>query len=235
MPDKHLSSRFDADLDLRSTRLLETGGMVESQVERVLRLMDAYDSALVLQVLDGEQQLNAMELELDEEISNVIARRQPAARDLRLLMAASKCVTNLERAGDEARKVAKRLRRVHGNDETQTINTTELRRSGELALMILRRALDAFARMDAVAAAQIVRDDEAVDNSFRAFGRRLVMQMTEAPRTIPVGPEYMFIGKAIERIGDHATNIAEFVVYVVMGRDVRHVPLDRLDEEVLAN
>jgi phosphate transport system protein len=209
--------------------------MVESQVERVLRLMDAYDSALVLQVLDGEQQLNAMELELDEEISNVIARRQPAARDLRLLMAASKCVTNLERAGDEARKVAKRLRRVHGNDETQTINTTELRRSGELALMILRRALDAFARMDAVAAAQIVRDDEAVDNSFRAFGRRLVMQMTEAPRTIPVDLEYMFIGKAIERIGDHATNIAEFVVYVVMGRDVRHVPLDRLDEEVLAN
>jgi phosphate transport system protein len=209
--------------------------MVESQVERVLRLMDAYDSALVLQVLDGEQQLNAMELELDEEISNVIARRQPAARDLRLLMAASKCVTNLERAGDEARKVAKRLRRIHGNDETQTINTTELRRSGELALMILRRALDTFARMDAVAAAQIVRDDEAVDNSFRAFGRRLVMQMTEAPRTIPVGLEYMFIAKAIERIGDHATNIAEFVVYVVKGRDVRHVPLDRLDEEVLAN
>jgi phosphate transport system protein len=129
--------------------------------------MNTYDFTLVLQVLDGEKRLNAMELELDEEICNVIARRQPAARDLRLLMAASKCVTNFERAGDEARKVAKRLRRIHESDETGTINTTELRRSGELALMILRRALDAFARMDAVAAAQIVRDDEAVDNSVR--------------------------------------------------------------------
>jgi phosphate transport system protein len=142
-----------------------------------------------------------MELELDEEICNVIARRQPAARDLRLLMAASKCVTNFEGAGDEARKVAKRLRRIHESDETGTINTTELTRSGELPLMILRRALDAFARMDAVAAAQIVRDDEAVDNSFRAFGRRLVMQMTEAPRTIPVGLEYMFIAKALSVSG----------------------------------
>jgi phosphate transport system protein len=235
MPDKHLSTQFDVDLNLLSTRLLETGGLVESQVERVLGLMNTYDTALVLQVLEDEKRLNAMELELDEEICNVIARRQPAARDLRLLMAASKCVTNLERAGDEARKVAKRLRRIHESGETGTINTKELRRSGEQALMILRRALDAFARMDALAAAQIVRDDEAVDNSFRAFGRRLVMQMTEAPRTIPVGLEYMFIAKAIERIGDHATNIAEFVVYVVKGRDVRHVPLDRLDDEVLAN
>jgi phosphate transport system protein len=110
--------------------------------------------------------LNAIELELDEQICNVIVRRQPAARDLRLLMTASKCVTNLERAGDEARKVAKRLRRIHDCDETSSVNMTELRRSGELALMILRRALDAFARMDAVAAAQIIRDDEAVDNSF---------------------------------------------------------------------
>jgi len=235
MPDKHLSSRFDADLDLLSTRLLETGGMVESQVERVLRLMDAYDSALVLQVLDGEQQLNAMELELDDEIGNVIARRQPAARDLRFLMAASKCVTNLERAGDEARKVAKRLRRIHENGVAQGINTTELRRSGELALMILRKALDAFARMDAAAAAQIVRDDEAVDSSCRAFGRRVVMQMTEALQTIPVGVEYIFIAKAIERIGDHAANIAESIVYVVEGRDVRHIPLDRLEHEVLVN
>jgi phosphate transport system protein len=117
----------------------------------------------------------------------------------------------------------------------RSINTTELKRSGELALMILRRALDAFARMDAVAAAQIVCDDEAVDNSFRAFERRLVMQVREAPPTIPVGLEHMFIAKAIERIGDHATNIAEFVVYVVKGRDVRHVSLDRLDKEVLAN
>jgi phosphate transport system protein len=232
MTEKHLSSGFDTDLTLVSTRLLEMGGLVESQMVRALDLLDEYDPSTLSDVLASEQRLNQMELEIDEEVSNVIARRQPAARDLRLLMAISKCITNLERAGDEARKVAKRLRRIHERGDMQTFDIAELRTSGEMALNILRRALDAFARMDMVAAAHIVGDDAAIDNEFRAFTRKLVTRMTEDPRVISNGLEYMFIAKAIERVGDHAKNIAEFVVYVVKGTDVRHVPKDRLEHQV---
>jgi phosphate transport system protein len=143
-------------------------------------------------------------------------------------MATSKCVANLERAGDEARKIAKRMRRIATDGAARSINIAEIKVSGEMASQILRRALDAFARMDTVAAAQIVQDDEAIDNEFRAFVRKLITYMMEDPRTIAIGLDYLFIAKAIERIGDHATNIAEFVIYVVKGTDVRHVSHEQL-------
>ncbi|MEX3966601.1 phosphate signaling complex protein PhoU [Paraburkholderia sp. EG286B] len=234
MPEKHLSSGFDADLTLASTRLLEMGGLVELQIARALSLLRAFDPDVVQTVLASEHRLNQMELEIDEEVSNVIARRQPAARDLRLLLAISKCTTNLERAGDEARKVAKRIRRIrriHENNEGQVIGITEIRTSAEMAMGILHGALNAFARMDTVAAAHLVRDDAAIDNEFRAFTRRLIVEMTAHPRVISTGLDYMVIAKAIERIGDHAKNIAEFVVYVVKGTDVRHVPAAQLEQE----
>ncbi|MEX3950890.1 phosphate signaling complex protein PhoU [Paraburkholderia sp. EG287B] len=231
MPEKHLSSGFDADLTLASTRLLEMGGLVELQIARALSLLRAFDPDVVQTVLASEHRLNQMELEIDEEVSNVIARRQPAARDLRLLLAISKCTTNLERAGDEARKVAKRIRRIHENNEGPVIGITEIRTSAEMAMGILHGALNAFARMDTVAAAHLVRDDAAIDNEFRAFTRRLIVEMTAHPRVISTGLDYMVIAKAIERIGDHAKNIAEFVVYVVKGTDVRHVPAAQLEQE----
>jgi phosphate transport system protein len=231
MPDKHLSSKFDADLNLVTSRLLQMGGLVESQIAHALEALNVFDLALVDQVLGDEHRVNAMEIEIDEELTNIIVRRQPAARDLRLLMATSKCITNLERAGDEARKVVKRLRRIHESGAAPNVNTAEIKVSGEMALHILRRALDAFARTDTVAAAQIVRDDEAIDNEFRAFVRKLVTYMTEDPRTISIGLDYLFIAKAIERIGDHAKNIAEYVVYVAKGADVRHVSLEQLERD----
>jgi len=222
MPEKHLSSQFDADLSLLSTRLLGMGGLVESQITLAIDALNTFDMELVERVAEDERRLNAMEVEIDEEISNVIARRQPAARDLRLLMAASKCVTNLERAGDEARKIAKRTRRIAMDSNARNVNIAEIKVSGEMASSVLHRALDAFARMDTTAAEQIIRDDEAIDNQFRAFTRKLVTYMMEDPRTISTGLDYLFIAKAIERIGDHATNIAETVVYVVRGTDIRH-------------
>jgi phosphate transport system protein len=232
MSDKHLSSQFDAALNMLSTRLLEMGGLVESQISAVLDLLDTFDEAVALRIRDTERQLNRMEVEIDDEINNVIARRQPAARDLRLLMATSKCVTNLERAGDEARKIAKRLQKIHEAGTETAMQVGELRNSGEMALSILRRVLDAFARMDVHAAAQIMRDDQAIDSEFRAFVQRLVAQMNAAPFAISSHLDYLFVAKAIERIGDHATNIAEFVIYIVKGRDVRHLPLDRLEEAI---
>jgi phosphate transport system protein len=233
MPDKHLSSRFDADLTLLSTRLLGMGGLVESQIVHAIEALNAFDLDLVERVLEAERRLNVMEMEIDEEITNVIARRQPAARDLRFLMAASKCVTNLERAGDEARKIAKRTRRIAMDSNARNLNIAEIKVSGEMASSVLRRALDAFARMDTTAAEQIIRDDEAIDNQFRAFVRKLVPYMMEDPRTIAMALDYLFIAKAIERIGDHATNIAESVVYVVRGTDIRHEHRKQREREVV--
>ncbi|BCG01747.1 phosphate transport system regulatory protein PhoU (plasmid) [Paraburkholderia sp. PGU19] len=235
MSDKHLSSQFDAALNLLSTRLLEMGGLVESQISSVLSLLSKFDSAVVSGVRDVERQLNQMEVEIDDEIINVIARRQPAARDLRLLMATSKCVTNLERAGDEAWKIAKRLQRIDEAGVPPALQVAELRNSGEMALTILHRVLDAFARMDIASAEQIMRDDLAIDNEFRLLVQRLVTNMNAAPGTISSCLDYLFAAKAIERIGDHATNIAEFVIYIVKGRDVRHLPLGRPDEEIPRN
>lgn len=235
MSDKHLSSRFDADLTLLSTRLLEMGGLVEAQIVHAIEALDACEPDVVELVLEGERRLNVMEMVLDEEITNVIARRQPAARDLRLLMAASKCVSNLERAGDEARKIVKLSRRIKNVSGAPKVNIAEIKISGEMALSVLRRALDAYARMDTVAADQIIRDDKAIDNEFRAFVRKLVTYMMEDSRAISTGLDYLFIAKAIERIGDHATNIAESVVYVVRGTDIRHEHRKQREHDAVTN
>ena len=234
MSDKHLSSQFDADLNAVSSKVLEMGGLVESQIINAMQALNTFDMEIVEAVVLAEQRLNTMEVEIDEECSNIIARRQPAARDLRLLMAISKTITNLERAGDEAEKIAKRVRRINEDGMGRNVNIAEIKLSGEMAVSILRRALDAFARLDTVAAAQIVRDDEAIDEEFRAFVRKLVTYMMEDPRMISAGLDYLFIAKAVERIGDHAKNIAEFSIYIVKGTDVRHVSRDQLEREALS-
>ncbi|MDB5837268.1 MAG: transcriptional regulator PhoU [Caballeronia sp.] len=234
MSDKHLSSQFDADLNAVSSKVLEMGGLVESQIIHAMQALNTFDMEIVEAVVLAEQRLNTMEVEIDEECSNIIARRQPAARDLRLLMAISKTITNLERAGDEAEKIAKRVRRINEDGMGRNVNIAEIKLSGEMAVSILRRALDAFARLDTVAAAQIVRDDKAIDEEFRAFVRKLVTYMMEDPRMISAGLDYLFIAKAVERIGDHAKNIAEFIIYIVKGTDVRHVSRDQLEREALS-
>ncbi|KUZ14459.1 MULTISPECIES: phosphate signaling complex protein PhoU [Burkholderia] len=231
MSDKHLSSQFDADLNAVSSKVLEMGGLVESQIVGAMHALNEFDRETAEKVIAAEETLNAMEVDIDQECGNIIARRQPAARDLRLLMSISKTITNLERAGDEAEKIAKRVRRLVDEPAARAVNIAEIKVSGEMAVTILRRALDAFARLDTVAAAQIVKDDKEIDLEFRAFVRKLVSYMQEDPRTISVGLEYLFIAKAIERIGDHAKNIAEFIIYIVKGTDVRHQPRDTLDRE----
>lgn len=233
MADKHTSSQFDADLHRIMSKVLEMGGIVESQLINAAEALNRFDLELVDKVIEEERRLNAMEVEIDAECGNVIARRQPTASDLRLLMASSKAVTNLERAGDEACKIAKRTRRLANDEARKIINTAEIRSSGQMATAILHRALDAFARLNVVAAAQIVREDEAIDAQYRAFMRKLTTAMTENPRVISSGLDYLSIASAIERIGDHATNLAELVIYVAKGTDVRHLSKDQLEREAL--
>lgn len=233
MPDKHLSSTFDADLNHLCSKVLEMGGLVETQIVQAMHAMNTLSVETADRVMQEERRLNSMEVEIDEACNKVIARRQPAARDLRLLMAISKTITNLERAGDEAEKIARRTRGIIDDGQGRQINISEIRVAGELAASILRGALDAFARLDVNAALQIVRDDRAIDDEFDAFVRKAVTYMMEDPRTIAVALDFLFIAKAIERIGDHAKNIAEFVIYIVKGTDVRHMPRETLEREAL--
>lgn len=185
---------------------------------------------LCKEVIDREKTINTKEIEIDSACTELIARRQPTARDLRLVMAISKAITNLERAGDEAEKVAKRTRRIIRSGAEHKINVAEIIISGQLALKQLRQSLDAFARLDRDAAVEIVLDDRQIDEEFRAFVRKLTSYMTEDPQTISTGLDMLTIAKSIERIGDHAKNIAEFVIYVVGGDDVRHSPKSELQK-----
>jgi phosphate transport system protein len=231
MSDKHLSSQFDNDLNAVCGKLLEMGGVVESQVATAIRAFANLDGDLADQVMAREVEVNDFEIEIDSMCTELIARRQPTARDLRLVMAISKAITNLERAGDEADRIARRTKHILEDSASHGINVAEIRLSGQMAVSLLRRSLDCFARLDTKTAVEVVYDDKEIDDEFRAFVRKLVSYMAEDPRTISVALDMLFIAKAVERIGDHAKNIAEFVVYIVKGTDVRHLPHDQLSQE----
>jgi phosphate transport system protein len=231
MPDKHLSSQFDNDLNSVCSKLLEMGGVVESQVAMAMRAFANLDGELADQVMAREREVNDFEIEIDSLCTELIARRQPVSSDLRLVMAVSKAITNLERAGDEADRIARRTKHILEDSASHNINTAEIRLSGQMAVSLLRRSLDCFARLDTKAAAEVVHEDKQIDEEFRAFVRKLVSYMSEDPRTISVALDMLFIAKAVERIGDHAKNIAEFVIYIVKGTDVRHLPHDQLSQE----
>jgi len=231
MPDKHLSSQFDNDLNALCGSLLEMGGLVESQVSMAMKAFSQLDGDLADQVMVREAEVNDFEITIDQACTELIARRQPTARDLRLVMAVSKAITNLERAGDEADRIAKRTKHILEDSASHGINTAEIRVSGQMAVSILRRSLDCFARLDTVIAAEVVNEDKQIDEEFKAFVRKLTSYMSEDPRTISVGLDMLSIAKAVERIGDHAKNIAEFVIYIVKGTDVRHLPHEQLTKE----
>jgi phosphate transport system protein len=231
MPDKHLSSQFDNDLNALCGSLLEMGGLVESQVSIAMKAFSQLDADLADQVMVREAEVNDFEISIDQACTELIAKRQPTARDLRLVMAVSKAITNLERAGDEADRIAKRTKHILEDSASHGINTAEIRVSGQMAVSLLRRSLDCFARLDTVIAAEVVNEDKQIDEEFKAFVRKLTSYMAEDPRTISVGLDMLSIAKAVERIGDHAKNIAEFVIYIVKGTDVRHLPHDQLTQE----
>lgn len=231
MSDKHLSSQFDADLNALSTHLMEMGGLVESQVATAMKAFSTLDRDIADQVIRNESEVNNYEINIDAECAELLARRQPTARDLRLVMAVSKAITNLERAGDEADRIARRIKHIVEDSAAHVINVAEIKLSGQMAVALLRRSLDAFARLDSKAAAEIVEDDRQIDEEFRGFVRKLISYMSEDPRIISVALELLFIAKAVERIGDHAKNIAEFVIYVAKGTDVRHLPREELSKE----
>jgi phosphate transport system protein len=226
MPDKHLSTQFDAELSGVSTRVLEMGGLVESQVSRAITALVAIEADLAGQVLRDEERVNRMEVEIDRDLSGIIARRQPTARDLRLLIAISKIIANLERVGDEAARIARVVQRLAAvGMPGRRLPVGDLQFECDLAVAQLRKSLDAFARLDTRMALEVLKHDDQIDQEFEGMMRKLITYMMEDPRTISSSIDLVFVAKAVERVGDHAKNLAEAVIYIVKGADVRHAPM----------
>ncbi len=233
MSNEHLSKQFDADLETLRSAVLQMGGLVEAQIRGAIEAFSSGSQDLIDQVISSEPRVNAFEVNIDNECSHIIVKRQPAASDLRLIMAISKTVTDLERIGDEAEKIARMSKQIHEHGRPQVQSFANIRHAADIALSMLRQALDAFARLDTVAAAGVIREDLAIDSEFRSILRQLITFMMEDPRTISTALEVVWVAKAVERIGDHAKNIAEYVIYIVKGTDVRHTTFEHIEREAL--
>jgi phosphate transport system protein len=232
MNDKHLSTQFDAELSGISNRVLEMGGLVESQVVQAVFALTHFSPETANQVLQQEERINQMEVEIDRDLSAIIARRQPTARDLRLLIAISKAIANLERGGDEAARIARTVQRLINTGVSSRLPVADLAFGAELAVAQLRKSLDAFARLDTVRALEVLKQDDQIDQEFEGLLRKLITYMMEDPRTISASIDLVFVAKAIERVGDHAKNLAEAIIYVVKGTDVRHTSMADVENAI---
>ncbi len=229
---EHTYKQFDAELESIRARVLEMGGLVEEQVNKSVESLTSGDSKLAEEVISNDHRVNALEVATDEACTQIIALRQPAAGDLRLILTIIKTITDLERIGDEAAKIARYATRVYESDRIITPRYSEIKYMADLTLKMLRHSLDAFARLDASGAAAVARQDIEVDEEFHLITRHLITYMMEDPRTISTFIDLMFVVKSIERIGDHSKNISEYVVYMVKGKDVRHTRLEQLEKEI---
>jgi phosphate transport system protein len=229
---EHTSKQFDAELEAIRARVLQMGGMVESQIRLAIESLISGDVELMNRVIEDDHRVNALEVEIDESCNHVLVRRQPAAGDLRMITTVIKTITDLERIGDEAEKIARMAKLLSQKERLRHPRYHQIKQASDISLDMLRKSLDAFARLDLSMAAEVVRQDEQVDEEFRSIMRYLITFMMEDPRTISTSLEILFVAKAIERIGDHAKNMSEYVVYMVKGRDVRHVTVEELEREV---
>ncbi len=230
---EHSIKKYDEELEAIRSRVLQMGGLVESQVRTALDAFETVNLQLAQQAIDADRRVNELEIDVDQMVNYVIARRQPTAGDLRMVTGIAKVITDLERIGDEASKIARAVKWLHEKSDQSRLNRIpDIKASGEVAASMLRRTLDAFARMDSVAAASIIKDDLGIDDRFRAVLRQLITFMMEDPRTISASLDCVWVAKAIERIGDHAKNVAEHVIFIAQGWDARHQSLEEIERAV---
>jgi phosphate transport system protein len=234
MTDKHLSTQFDAELSEISNRVLEMGGLVESQVAQAVYALTNFSGKTASLVLERELRVNQMEVEIDRDLSAIIARRQPTARDLRLLIAISKTIGNLERIGDEATRIGRTVQRLMNSGVSSRLRlpVADIAFGANLATAQLRKVLDAFARLDVNRALEVLKQDDEIDKEFDGLLRKLITYMMEDPRTISSSIDLVFVAKAIERVGDHAKNLSEQIIYIVKGTDVRHHTVAAVEDAV---
>jgi phosphate transport system protein len=233
MAHDHTNKQFDAEMETIRSGVTSMGGLVETQLTRAIEALRRDDDGnLLAQVGTGEMAINGLQVGIDQQCAQIIARRQPTAVDLRMVLTVTKVVNDLERIGDEVKKIAYKASEARGSDRLARVRYYDAARAAEQSLESLRLALDAFARLDVAAAAEVVERDGAIDAAFASILRQLVSYMMEDPRTISPALEIVFIAKSIERIGDHAKNIAEAVVQVVKGKDVRHASAEQIRAEL---
>lgn len=229
---KHISSQFNQELEGVRTLVMQMGGLVEKQMQSTLAALQSPNADPLTMVIDSDSQINDLEMKIDEECLLILARRQPAASDLRMVLAVTRITNDLERIGDEVKKVALI---AHELLETKHINPNhfhDFNRMCSTALGMLRRALDAFARLEAEAILDLIHTDRQLDLDYKTHTRTLITYMMEDPRTISKTIDLMNMDKCIERVGDHAENIAEHVVYLVRGIDIRHESLEDVEAAV---
>jgi phosphate transport system protein len=232
MSSEHIYKQYDAELEAVRAKVLEMGSLVEQQIVDAIQSLVTSNNKLATSVIEKDHMVNTLEVQVDEDCSHIIVRRQPTASDLRMVLMMIKTITDLERIGDEAAKIARFSQKSIETDRMWTPRFAEISSMSNLAREMLHMALDAFARSDATKVLEIAQMDQELDEHYQMTIRHLITFMLEDPRTISMSLEVLFIAKAIERIGDHAKNISEYVVYMVKGKDVRHISIDEMEQEV---
>jgi phosphate transport system protein len=228
----HYLGKYDEELEAIRNRVLSMGGLVEEQIGNAIRALGSGDVRQAEEVMQNDMRVNAFEVGIDEQCSQILARHQPAASDLRFVIAVIKTITDLERIGDQAERVARMAMQLAQKDRPKN-QYADVVALGERVLAMVHGALDAFARMDVEAAVAVARSDVAVDNDYESIMRQSITFMMEDPRTISRVMDVIWAIRALERIGDHARNMCEYVIYLVKGKDVRHIGLEQLEEAAL--
>ena len=229
--NQHISHRYNEELEGLRNKVMKMGGMVEKQISRGMKALLSSDTELAEVVSSSDYEINALEVEIDEACMQILARRQPTASDLRLIVTIFKTITDLERIGDEAEKLG-RYSILLADVNTTPGHYVELRHLGEHVKRMLRDSLDAFARLDADAAMRTIQDDELVNEEFDAISRQLITRMMEDPREIKNALRISWCARALERMGDHTKNICEYLVFLVHGKDIRHTSLEKMQESM---
>ncbi len=228
---QHISKRFNQELEEVRNQVLKMGGLVEQQVNDGLVALLNGDTKLAQQVIDDDTKVNQMEVAIDENCTEILARRQPAASDLRLMVSIIKTITDLERIGDEAEKLGRNALQIFSDQEASP-QSLELKHLGESVKKMLNRSLNAYAQMDVNEAINIIQSDKEINSEYDNVSRLLIVKMTEDPREIKNALRISWCARALERIGDHSKNICEYIVYLVKGKDVRHTSLDDIKKQI---
>lgn len=230
---QHISHRFDEEMENLRNQVLKMGGLVEQQIASAIEVMQDTNATDAEEVILKDHKVNALEVKIDEECARILAKRQPAASDLRMVVAVIKTITDLERIGDEAEKIAHLALHMSEDNANFSNRYAGIKHLGDHVRKMVHDVLDAYARLDVDAAIKVVRDDEAADKEYQNLIRLLMTFMMEDPRSISEVLDVLWAARALERIGDHAKNIGEYVIYLVKGKDIRHVDIDEVEKTIL--